>query len=253
MRNPTASSYEEIDNYLGGSGDLEVFAKDNYLHNQLKRILSKPKGEELNSNTLAYTKHSWQGPTYNQIMEVLQLEPPIASILINRNIRNLELDPKDVCYWLFAELLKSRGKSRDNICDLLVNLKQPEIILESAVKMFLDGAGEDSLLFSISILESNGIESFNAFKKIFESDFKEKEIFVGPFIYISKDNSGSLSECLRLISQVKDSIVIERLIEHLDGVPKILAEKTLEYLRSNMDEDMAKETIGLMEPYEGVN
>jgi len=233
MRNPTASSYEEIDNYLGGSGDLEVFAKDNYLHNQLKRILSKPKGEELNSNTLAYTKHSWHGPTYDQIMEVLQLEPQIASILINRNIRNLELDPKDVCYWLFAELLKSRGKSRDNICDLLVNLKQPKIILESAVKMFLEGAGEDSLLFSISILESNGIESFNAFKKIFESDFKEKEILVGSFIFISKENGTKLKECLQIIAQANDKYVTERLIEHLDEVPKELAEITLEYLRAN--------------------
>lgn len=235
MTTSSASSYEDIVEFSGITGGLGSF--NVYLPNQ-------PEETRSNLSTLAYTKHSLLGPIYQKIMDMVQLVPQIAWILINRDIRNLELDPKDVCYWLVAELLESRGRSRDNICELLVNLKQPEIILESAVEMFLEGAGEDSLLFSISILESNGIESFDAFKKIFKSDFKEKEVFVGPFIYISKDNPSSLSECLQTIAQVNDKYVVERLIEFLDDVPRDLAERTLETLRSNLGEDMAKETMG---------
>ena len=223
MTTSAASSYEdiaELSGITGGSGDIIYLPK-------------QPGEIRPNLGTLTYTKHSLLGPIYQTIMDVVRRWPQIAWIIINRNIRNLELDPKDVSYWLLTELLKSRGKSRDNICELLVNLKQPELILESAVKMFLEGAGEDSLLFSISILESNGIESFTAFKKIFESDLKEKEIFVGSFIYISKSNTNLLSECLKIISRVRDSNVQERLIEHLDEVPKELAEQTLEYLGNN--------------------
>jgi hypothetical protein len=156
----------------------------------------------------------------------------------------------DATKWLFPLILKVRGDLRDHIYEVLLDFKEPDTLLSTALVEYRRYGNEERLVVAASLLADIGADALPALRVLARSRSPECEMFVSVIAHLG---AVSLQDRLGLLAELASnpgSDVRYSLLESLRAFPSHHILPLLKTLSKDGDEEIASKARAWLESLE---
>jgi hypothetical protein len=160
------------------------------------------------------------------------------------------VSPVEATRWLFPHLVKARGKLRERVYEALLDLREPETMLSSALQEYETYGNAERLALTASLLEACGAQTFPVLRVLARSSRPECDFFTSVIAHLDGVSIHERLAALTDLANNPHTDVRHSLLEVLHVFPSHEVIPLLQVLSHDKDENIAEEARDYLESLE---